>query len=86
MKPNCSGQKKKEKKSEQSGKGKAMKIIYQENDMILEEDEGRFFLQTGKDTYRLLDQVYGPFLYLKGNGKMTAVRHAFTVEELCKAI
>ena len=58
-------------------------VVYQEKDLILGEKEGRLYLLFGEESFLLTDYPFEPSLSMKSShGKLTTIRHAFTVDEL----
>lgn len=64
----------------------SMKIIYRDGDFLLGQSEGKYYLCTGEQSYRLSCDSHGSSLYIKGSDRFCiTIRHAFTLDELCRA-
>ncbi|MBO4926690.1 MAG: hypothetical protein J5379_00345 [Clostridiales bacterium] len=60
--------------------------IYQENDLILEEADGKAVLFIGNEAYELSDSIRDSNFYIrKPDRKWLSIYHAFSVKELCRA-
>lgn len=62
------------------------KVIYSEENFSFGESDGKHYLVTGDNTYRISSGVYEPSLYIEFSNKMVTLHNAFTVDELCKAV
>ena len=64
----------------------SINVIFQNDDTVFGEADGRYYLVIGESVYWLSDHPYGPCLYIKGaDGTMMTIHAAFTVDELCRA-
>ena len=63
-----------------------MQRLFQEDDVSLDEADGKAYLVTDKGRYLLYDHPYEPCLYIKGSdGTNVTIHHSFTVAELRRA-